>query len=97
MYVLTPFSHPHNNTLSLSVMCRGSREISYTILEMHPSNYYAVLMHHKNDDNVSSMRLHSLLHFSFCVFHILSSIYKYLGIAMKDVKCPLLPWVSGLK
>lgn len=54
MYVLTPFSHPHNNTLSLSVMCRGSREISYTILEMHPSNYYAVLMHHKNDDNVSS-------------------------------------------
>lgn len=54
MYFLTNFSHHHSNTLSLSVMCAGSREILYTTVEMHPSNYYAVLLHHKNDNNVFS-------------------------------------------
>lgn len=54
MYFWTHFSHPHNNTLSLSVMCAGSREIRYTIVETYPSNYYAVLMHSKNDNNVFS-------------------------------------------
>jgi len=80
MYALTHFSHPYNNTQSLSVTCRGSREILYTILEMHPSNYYAVLMHHKNDDNVffctRLTALHSLLRFCFRIVHILSSVYK---------------------
>lgn len=54
MYALTHFSHPHDDAVCLSAMCRGSTEILYAVLERHPSSFYAVLMNRKNADNMSS-------------------------------------------